>query len=326
MAEFQQARFVELVPGPAEAYLVQNEMISAVIPTQLPHINVFVITIVNPTDPTQDAFSRVASVTDLSTVPIGRDAGVATPDVNGQEFLSQTCTVSYADLETANTAAVTFQNRVNALVLAWTTFYAEFNAPIPTPATYIFPSPDPSQLQTLINAYAAAKQAGYTQLQVSNAANASLTAAQSDYTYKQSLLPGIVAILSASTKVQGELALVITQFGTLYTAGNTFYAANTGGPGAATFAAALAIAAAQQAAMPGYNVDANALVASVTGYQTARQSDVNTSATALAAAQSNQITQAQALTAANALTAAALAAVIAVCPDFDSTTIPFVPG
>jgi hypothetical protein len=326
MAVFQQSRYVELVPGPAEAYIIQNELVSAIVPTELPHVNIFVITIIDPTDPTQDAFSRVASVTDLSTVPIGRDAGVANPDVNGQEFLSQTCTVTYSDLETANTAATTFQDRVNALIQAWITFYADFNAPIPTPATYIFPIATPDQLSALIAAYAAAKQAGYAQLQISNAANAALTAAQADYTYKQSLLPGVATILTNATKVQGELATVITQFGTLLSAGNTFYSANLSGVGAATFAAALGLAAAQQAAMPGYNADAGTMIASITGYQTTRMNDVTASATALAAAQSNQITQAQTLTADNATTAAALAAVIAVCPDFDPTTVPYVPG
>lgn len=326
MAVLEQERHVELVPGAAQSFVVTNELVSAVIPDQLPHLNTFVILVADPADPTQDVLSRVANIADLSLVPIGRDAGIATPGANGIEFLSRTCTSRYDTLETANGAATAFQDRVNALITDWITFRTEFNAPDPTPALYTLPRVDPSQLTALINAYAAAKQTGYTQLQTKNAADAALTAANGDYAYKQSLLPGVVATLTAVTKVQGELATVITQFAALNMASGVFYAANTGGSGAPTFAAALGLAGAQQAAMSGYNVDAAAAVATIVGYQTARQNDVNTSATNLATAQSTQITQAQALTAANVTTAAALAAVLAVCPDFDPTTIPYVPG
>lgn len=326
MAVLEQERHVELVPGAAQSFVVTNELVSAVIPDQLPHLNTFVILVADPADPTQDTLTRVANIADLSLVPIGRDAGIAAPGPNGIEFLSQTSTSRYDTLETANDAATAFQDRVNALIEGWITFRTEFNAPDPTPALYTLPRVDPSQLTALINAYAAAKQAGYTQLQVKTAADATFTAAQADYTYKSGLVPGVATILTSVTKVQGELATVITQFGTLLAAGNVFAAANPGGVGIATFNAALSIATAQQAAMPGYNADAATAIANITGYQTARQNDVTTSATNLATAQSNQITQAQALIAANALTAAALAAVLAVCPDFDPTTIPYVPG
>lgn len=326
MAQLKQERHVELVPGAAESFVVTNELLSATIPDELPHLNPFVIAVAAVDDPTQDTLSRVANIADLSLTPIGRDAGVAAPGANGIEFLSQTSTSRYTTLETANDAATAFQDRVNALITSWIVFHTEFNAPDPTPAIYTLPRVDPSQLTALINAYAAAKQAGYTQSQVKSAADAVLTAAQGDFSYKSGLLPPLSTILTNSTKVQGDLAAVISQFGTLLSAGNVFYAANTGGPGASTFAAALALAVTQQTAMPGYNGDAGTLIASVSAYQTVRQNDLTASSTSLAAAQANQIVQAQVLIAANALTAAALAAVIAVCPDFDPTTIPYVPG
>jgi hypothetical protein len=312
MAVLKQERHVELVPGANELFVITNEMFSAVIPDQLPHLNVFVIAVADEEDAKQDTLARVANIADLTLIPIGRDAGIAAPGPNGIEFLSQACTVSYTTLETANDAATAFVDRVNALIEGWITFRTEFNAPDPTPASYTLPHVDPSQKEALIAAYTAAKQAGYTQLQVKNEADAALTRANADYAYKQSLLPGVATILTGATKVQGELAAVITQFG-------TFVAANPGGTG-------VTAATAQLAATPGYNVDANTLVADVTAYQTARQNDVTASATALATAQADQITQSQALTAANALTATALAAVLAVCPDFDPTSIPYVPG
>jgi hypothetical protein len=326
MAVFKQERHVELVPGAEEAFVITNIMFSAVIPDQLPHLDVFVMLVADEEDPKQDTLARVANIADLTLLPIGRDAGIAAPGPNGIEYLTPTCTVSYTTLETANDAATAFVDRVNALIEAWIEFRTDFNAPDPTPASYVLPQVDPSQKEALIAAYAAAKQAGYTQLQVKNEADAELVRANADYVYKTSLLTGIVTVYTDALKVQGNLATVITQFGTLLTAGNTFYSNNTGGVGAAAFLSALGVAAAAQAAMPGYNVDASTLVADATAYQTARQNDITTSGTNLATAQADQITQAQALTAADALTATALAAVLAVCPDFDATTIPYVPG
>lgn len=326
MAQFQQTRSVQLVPGAAEMFVIQNFMLSATAPTELPHLNIFVIAVADPNDATLDTFARVAGIADLSLLPIGRDAGVAAPGPNGSEFLSRAATVSYSDIQTANTAATTFVNRVSALISSWITFESEFYAPVPSPATYTLPTVDPSQSQALINAYAAAKQAGYVQQQTSTAANAALTAAQSDYTYKSNLLPGVATFVTSTTQVQTEFNTTVTQFGTLRTAGQTFYAVNTGGTGATTFLTALTNALAQQGAMPGYLTDATTAVTNATAYQTARMNDLTASATALTAAQNTQITQAQALTAANALTAAALAAVLAVCPDFDPTTVPYVHG
>ncbi len=325
MAVFEQERHVELVPGAAESFVITNELVSAIIPDQLPHLNVFVIAVADVTDPKQDTLARVANIADLSLIPIGRDAGIAAPGPNGIEFLSQSSTSRYDTLETANDAATAFQDRVNALIEGWITFRTEFNAPDPAPASYTFPRVDASQLTALINAYTAAKQDRYQKQQAKTTADASLTVAQTDYTYKQSLLPGVAVIMTDVTKVQGELSTVITQFGSLLSAGSTFYAANTGGSGAATFSAALTTATTQQAGMPGYNADAGVAVADVTGYQTARNNDVTTAASTLTLAQRTQTLAAQALATALTTEAAALAAVMAVCPDFDKHTIPFVP-
>jgi hypothetical protein len=265
-------------------------------------------------------------IADLSTIPIGRDPGIAAPGPNGIEYLADSSTNSYTTLETALDAAQAFRDRVNALIQSWISFRTNFNAPEPTPALYTLPTVDPSQKNALIAAYAAAKQAGYTQLQVKNAADATLLRAQADYTYKQSLVTGATPLVSDTTLVKNEFQTTVTQFGTLLTAANTFYGLNLTGPGAAAMAAALATATSQQTAMPGYLTDALNAVSGATAYQVARQTDANTASATQIAEQSNAITQAQLLTAANATTAAALAAVIAICPDFDATTIPYVPG
>jgi hypothetical protein len=326
MAVLEQERHVELVSGAAEAFVITSRMVSAIIPNELPHLNVFVLSVGNVGDPTQDVLARVAMIADLSTIPIGRDPGIAAPGPNGIEYLADSSTNSYTTLETATDAATAFRDRVNTLIQDWIKFRTNFNAPDPFPALYTLPTVDPSQKDALINAYAAAKQAGYTQLQVKNAADATLLRAQADYTYKQGLVTGATTLVSDTTLVKNEFQTTVTQFGTLLTAANTFYGLNLTGPGAVAMAAALATATSQQTAMPGYLTDALNAVSDATSYQVARQGEATTATTTLTAAQSDAITQAQLLTAANATTAAALAAVYAVCPDFDPTTIPYVPG
>jgi len=326
MALFEQERHVELVESADQLFFVTSRIVSAVIPDQLPHLNVFVLSVSNVLDPTQDVLARVANLADLTLIPIGRDPGIAAPGINGIEYLADTSTSTYTTLETANDAAVAFQDRVNALIQAWITFRTEFNAPEPTPALYTFPTVDPSQLNALIAAYAAAKQFGYAQLQTKLAADNTLLLAQADFTYKQSLVQGATTTVSDTTNVSNKFISTVTQYGSLLTAANTFYSLNTGGAGAAAMAAAISTANAQQTAMPGYLADALAAITNATSYLTNRQNDMNAAGTVQATAQSNAITQTQLLTAANATTTAALAAVIAICPDFDATTIALVPG
>jgi hypothetical protein len=325
MAVFKQERHVELVPNTAEAFVITNIMFSATIPVQLPHLNIFVISVADPLDPKQDALARVANIADLSLVPIGRDAGIAAPGTSGIEFLSQTSTLRYDTLETANDAATAFQNRVNALIEGWITFRTEFNAPDPTPASYTFPTTDPSQKTALINAYTVAKQARY-QAQVDKGdADDALARAQTDYTYKSGLIAGVTTILGDATRVQTDLNVVITNFTSLKVASNTFYAANPGGVGAAAFLVAITLAINELTASTGYQADAATAVTDATTYQSARQADAATASTALTAAQADQIAKAQALISIQATETAALAAVLAVCPDFDKHSIPFVP-
>lgn len=325
MAQLEQERHVELVSGASQAFVITNRMITAVIPNELPHLNVFVISVADATDPKQDTLARVAMLADLSTLPIGRVAGIAAPGPNGIEYLSAASTSSYADLQTANDAAKAFQDRVTALVNDWISFRTTFNAPDPAPAIITIPLVDASQKTTLINAYAAAKQARYAQQQTKAAADAALTAAQADYTYKQNLLAGLGTLVTDTTKVNTEFGTTVTNFGTLLSQGNTFYALNTTGTGHATFLSALTNATTQQAAMAQFQADATTAMNDTVANQAARQVDVNASSTALSTAQTNQATQAALLVSLQAAETAALNAVLAVCPDFDKHTIPFVP-
>lgn len=325
MAILKQERHVALVSGAQQAFVITSQMLSAVIPDDLPHLNVFVMSVADVNDPKQDTLARVAMIADLTTLPIGRDPGIAAPGPNGIEYLTSATANSYSTLETANDAAKAFSDRVSQLITDWRTFRTQFNAPDPTPALITVPAVDTSQLQALIDAYTVAKQARYQAQTDKAAADATLARAQADYAYKFNLSASTSTIAGEALSTQSNLSLTIAQFGSLLAAGNAFFAANSGGTGAATFLTAITTGTSQQAAMPGFSATAAQLVSDMTSYNTARAADEATATTTLTTAQSDQITKAQTLASAHTTESAALAAILAVCPDFDKHTIPFVP-
>lgn len=328
MAVLSQERHVELVSGASEAFVVTSLMASATIPAQLPHLNVFVLTVNDVDDPKQDVLARVARIADLSLVPIGRDAGIAAPTIEGIQYLSASTTNIYDTLETANDAAVAFQDRVNALIEGWITFRTEFNAPDPSPALYTLPRVDPSQKTALINAYKAAKQDRYVKNLAKVEADAVLTRALADFTFKSSLITDLTEVVTESTTVEANMTDVVGGFTAFVPAGNTFYAAASGTPPSAPekadFQTALIIAGQTVVLASVYTVHTSNLTSLITTYQSARTSASTAAASAVTVAQADQLTKAQLRTSAVTLEAAALAAVLAVCPDFDKHSIAFV--
>lgn len=328
MAIFSQERHVELVAGANEAFVVTNLMVSADLPGELPHVSVFVLSVADVDDPKQDKLVRVANIADLTTVPIGRDAGIAAAEPNGILYLSASATVSYDTLEVANDAATTFQDRVNALIKGWILFRGEFHAPDPTPALYTFPRGDATRKESLIAAYKAAKQTRY-QLQLDKvAADAALTRAEAAHLAAQGLATGMDVIAGKAAANVSALSNVKAALDSLLASGQTFYAAASGTPPSSSdkgaFQAALTVATTQQAAAVEYLSDAAALAAAVVAYQAGRVGDVATAAGTLAAVQTSQIMKVQQLAAAQAAETAALQAVLAICPDFDRRSIPLV--
>lgn len=324
MATFKQTRNVVLVAGASQAFTIENEMAAAAIPAELPLLGVFVVNVVDPLDPKQDTLARVATVADLTTIPEGRDPGIASPGPDGIQFLSSSWTASYDTLETAIDAAQAFRDRVNALITSWQSFRTTFSAPDPTPAIYTFPATDTSPRTTLIAAYKVAKQDRYQKQLAKTSADAAVLVAQADVTHKQGLATSMTPVASASTTNQSEMAQVIGFLSALQAAGTTFAGANPSGVGLSTFQAALTLAASQNASAVAFSADAGTLQVLATTYLSARQNEAATASASATAAVIDQIAKTQALTAAFALEAAALAAVIAVCPDFNKHSIPFV--
>lgn len=324
MAHFEQERHVELVAGANQLFVITNRMIDAVIPAELPHVNVFVVNVVAQDDPKQDTLARVATIADLTTIPIGRDPGIAAPGPDGTQFLSASWTQSYDTLETALNAAQVFRDRVNQLIVDWGSFTTSFDAPDPTPAIYTFPATDTSQKTALIQAYKVAKQDRYQKQIDKTAADAALSAAQADLTYKQSLVSDLLSTAALATQLSSEVSSLSGYLSNLLASGTTFAGNNPGGVGLAAFQTALNTATSQSAQATAYVSDAASLSALIAAYQAARSTDVTTASAAVAAATTDQATKAAALTAAQSTETTALAAVIAICPDFDKHSVPFV--
>lgn len=328
MATFSQERHVELVSGANEAFVITNLMVSALVPDELPHVSVFVLTVNDVSDPKQDTLARVANIADLTTIPVGRDAGVAAPSADGIQYLSASATVSYETLEVANDAAVAFQDRVNALVEGWILFRDEFSAPDPTPALYTFPRGDSTQKEVLIAAYKAAKQDRYQKQLDKDEADAELARAQVEYAYRQGLVSAIEAIDTKAATNTTEMSTLKAGIDTLLSASNTFYAAASGTPPSGAektaFLAAITTATTMQSVGVGYMADAAAMEAQIDTYRSSRVTEASAANDDLIAAQSDATTKTQQLTSALATESAALQAVLAVCPDFDKHSIPFV--
>jgi hypothetical protein len=66
---------------------------------------------VDRSDPKRDAFARVARISDLTTLPLGRNAGLGS---SGSEYLSTTSTLTYPTLDEAIAAEKVITDRCNA--------------------------------------------------------------------------------------------------------------------------------------------------------------------------------------------------------------------
>ena len=326
MATLEQTRHIELVSGAAQRFVVTNLMTGATIPAQLPHLGVFVMKIVTRDDPQDDTFQRVARIADLSELPFGRDAGLINDPGVDIEYLSSTVVLSYPNLSEAKLAATAIKDRVNAIITEWIDFKLNFDAPIVSPAVYTLPETDASQVDVLIAAYKTAKQDRYQKQLLSVEASAALTRATTDYNYKKALLTSLDTLLAKGIVVDADMASAISFHAALLSAGTTFLA--TAGCALLAdrdiFQDALDTATNEASVLTSFDTDVTTLNGLIGGLAATLTTDVATAGATLSTAQADQLTKAQALTTAQATEATALAAVLAVCPDFEKNSIPMV--
>ncbi len=225
MAVFEQERHVELRDEEIPIYVVTSTLVSFN-PDELPHTDVFVITLNTRDDPKDDTLARVATVADLTELPRGRDAGLAAETGVGILYLTNTWRLEYEELDEAMAAAEAIKDRVNALILSWQTFDDEFNAPDPSPAQYILPTVDLSQLCALIEEYKISKQDRYQKQISQEDADATQVAAGTDYTYKYGLVTAVEPLVSLANVVSGAMTADKAAFDTGNAAGATAQAAS----------------------------------------------------------------------------------------------------
>jgi len=334
MAVLQQERHVEYVTGAIQNFVITSTMTSAAFPTELPHLFVFVMKLVTRNDPKDDTLARVARIADLSTLPRGRSAALLSNNGTGFEYLEPTVVTKYTTLTEALSAQTAIKDRVNALINDWISFNADFNAPDPTPENITLPTVDPSQKDALIAAYKAAKEDRYNKGVAATDAAQELSDAQTLYTSLQADVTTIDGLQTTATALLANFTTAQAQYQVLYNAGTTYIAAAGSSGCALTFAAATATfqaavnyaigtqdpaMTAQLAVFSGFVASIAAFYAAKSASSTAAAADVQSKTTASTVAQQDYVD-------AQATEAAALAAVLAICPDFQSSSVCQVPG
>lgn len=329
MAVLTQERHSEYVDGTQELFVITSTMTSATIPAQLPHLFVFVLKIVTRDDAKDDTLARVARIADLTSLPQGRAAGLASASGTNIEYLATSVRLAYNTLNEGLDAKTAIKDRVNLLITDWIDYQANFNAPDPTPEAITLPTVDPSQKSALIAAYKAAKEDRYDKQLEKTDADAALTQANNTYIAANAAVASVQGFVTNANTVSSEMVTVSAAFTALKASGDTFLplASCAAAPDKATFQSALNTGAAQIIANGMYQTDAAALASGLSTYLNSTLVPAKTAAqAALTTAQATQITKAQELVSAQALEASALAAVIAICPDFQASSICQVPG
>jgi hypothetical protein len=204
MAVFTQERHVELANDESEIYVITSTLVSYLV-DELPHPDVFVVNIATREDAKDDTLARVATIADLTTLPRGRDAGLASASGVDILYVTNTWRLEYVSLDEGVAASDTVRERVNALILSWQTFDSEFDAPDPTPASYILPTSDLSELCARVEEYKVAKQDRYQKDLAATAADDTRTATNDDYLYKYGLVTNIDPLKLLGDSVSGSM-------------------------------------------------------------------------------------------------------------------------
>jgi len=148
---------------------------------ELPDTYLFVYDVVVPADAKQDAFVRVANPYDLEHVVVGRAAALAAGVLR---FRTNEMVVRYVDLQLAVQAKTAIGSRIDTAILLWYAFKTDFESTTP-PSVDPHPTTDQELLQTLTDVYKAAiaareaaEEAVVTAMQaVTDAVTAAATAA-----------------------------------------------------------------------------------------------------------------------------------------------------
>lgn len=113
--------------------------------------HIFLLDIITDTDPKDDILNRVIEIADLTTYPTDRDLAVAQ---NTGAWRSTSVTLIYDDVATANAAWKEFSSRINTLVKNTDVYYTEFET-LTEGQLITYPTADESAQTAVKAAYAA---------------------------------------------------------------------------------------------------------------------------------------------------------------------------
>lgn len=291
-------------------------------PGEMPDNFIFVKQIVIKADPKADIFKRVARVVDITTLPKGRNNGLlGDPRLNG-EYLASLVQLNYNDLVTAVSAQDAIKNQVSQLIRDWVLAKTQFLA-TPVPAIRIVPDSDQTTLKQLIDAYTLAK--------TNSKRLADQVVAVQDLIDKQNALitdltnqqNAIKAFSDAAPTRTVEIQNTANALSSLYIAGNTYLPlginAGVSQVASAAFASALQAANAALTESTTYTTNHTTFAANLAAYYTSISGALD--AAKLFLASLSIVDAKKSLADALVLETAALNAVLAVCPDFDATSI-----
>jgi len=270
-----------------EAFRIEATVTAA---GELPTTALFVFSMDDADRPDADNFARIANPQDLQTLGIDRAAAVS---AGTDEYLAPYASFQYADLDQAVSAKSTLKGRVNELVNRWISYQTDFT--FDTGASTSFPSSDPTQEAALTTVYTDAKAARLAAESTYTIADTAVTTATTTVDQSKAFLPTVQRATDSLTRIKNEYGAYVLEVITESSTGTTLKDALT------TF-----------------------ITTESANFAGALQTQVNTIAgqeAALATAKGEKIEAASILTAAQAAEDAALAALLAVVPDFDPATV-----
>lgn len=315
--------------------------VDEVLAGDLPGPAIFVFKVVVSTDPKSDKFLRIGNIVDLTTLEFGRDAAIAAGAIY---FLAPTFEVQFDDVATATKAKNEIIARIDALIADWILYQTQFTIPASTALPTILPT-----IVTEAKAdYVAAKGIHGEKEVALAAADAAVSSAQVAATTAQTNLVdataasilcsqnttllnlGVTAadvlkndavyLLAAVETVVAQLVPDVVLTPTEYTLTALQYTTFIGVLNASyrtAIPAHVQSLGALTAAQSAITTECGDALAAVTAKATLKIS----ADTALATANTAQVTAQAVETQAEAAEAVALAAVLAVCPDFDPESV-----
>lgn len=294
----------------------------------LPDLGLFVRQVVDTLDPKNDVFTRVAAPDDFSTYGLDRELSISdgTFYYRVGTFIAQ-----YASVSTATDAWNELSSRINTLVTDYDTYINAFLTPSDG-ATTTYPTVDTSTKNALIDAYTSAVAAVSTAETARDTENTACEALRYEYQLLQEALvqaqsdvAALTPIVSAANPLYATFAAVLNDQQTV----TTLLAANVAASGASAsekstmtaqtsilltdvstgLTANATLASDVQTPLASFLATLQARAASVQAEVSAKQLEVNDCALTLAQLQG-------AVDQARIARDNALAAILAVCPDY----------